>query len=542
MSQIAYRANLTSDNIPLLSAFKGQTVIYGRFDQDYVLDQSQSTLKIQKEKDLPEAYYVHNVMPTGLGYQSVGFNDKIAAKSGTPDFKGCYVLRDVDENKSLFSPSLGKNYIFDSNIGRWQSTGGIVGHESALVTVAYLSGETYIFYQKVGCFKYNKTTTALDAVALTGLVVANINGICSANGFLLAWDDANTIYRSQSATPLNFTPDPALGSGSSIPEDIRGKIIVLLPTTNGFIIYTTQNAVGAVFQQNIRYPFIYKEVSASSGIVSPDHVSWNNNLDDHYVWSKGGLQKVNKSKATPIFPEVTDFITAKIFEDYDTTTDEFVITRLTSQLKIMVNAVGGRYIIISYGVDDTKFTHAVVHDLAYKRFGKLKIDHVAVFEYATPNLSGDLSWEDLGELTWEDLGDATWAQLGTQIPTVEEPKDIVAFVGADGNVKTVNFDLVHEDDSGVAVFGKYKFSRDRLMVLDEIAIENLEQDSNFELLILASIDGKNISQKKVPFLEPSGGQLRTYFTDVVGTNHSIAAKGTFNLVSMELTFHQHGRA
>lgn len=540
MAQIPFRANLANDDFPLLSALHGRTVIIGRLDQDFELEVNSSN-KLQKEKQIPQAYYVHNVMPSGQGYQSVGYIEKIPAKSGATDFRGAFVLRDPDENKALFSPAAGKNYVFDRNVNEWASVSPILNAENALVTVAYVEGETYIFYEKIGMFTYNRTTQTLDSVTLTGLDVTQIIGICAANGFLVAWSDDNTVFRSQAGNILDFTPDPALGSGSGIPEDIRGKIVIILPIANGFIIYTTANAVGAVFQQNIRYPFIFREVEGSAGIVSGDHVSWQDNLGEHYVWTIAGLQKINKTKAIPIFPETTDFIVSKIFEDFDSVTKSFTVTKLATQINVHLTVVGARFVVISYGMGTDEFTHAIVHDLAYKRFGKLKINHVDCFTYFVPNLSGEITWEMLGDLSWSDLGDTTWADFSSQVATRETPKEILAFLGKDGQVQVANFDLVHNGDTGIIILGKYQYIRERLLTMDEIQVENIDQGNNFELFLLSSLNGKTVDNVSTPFLDESTGQYRNYKSHETALNHSIGMAGTFHVNSLLLHFHIHGR-
>lgn len=541
MAQISFRANLANDDFPLLSALQGRTVIVGRIDHDYELEINNSS-KLQKEKQIPQAYYVHNVMPSGQGYQSVGYLEKIPAHDTEVDFQGAFILRDPDENKALFSPSAGKNYVFDRNFNEWRSISPLTNAQNALCTVAYVAGETYVFYKKIGCFKYNRTDEVFDTVTLTGLDVTQINGICSANGFLLAWDDLNTIYRSQAGNPIDFTPDPALGSGSAIPEDIKGKIVVLLPIANGFIVYTTANAVAAIFQQNIRYPFIYREVEGSAGIVSPDHVSWQDNLGEHYAWTIAGLQKLNKSKAINVFPETSDFLVAKILEDFNSTTNLFEVTRLSSQVNVHITVVGARFVVISYGSASGLFTHALVHDLAFKRFGKLRINHVDCFTFFVPNLSGEITWEMLTDVSWEDLGATTWDELGTQVATQETPKEILAFMGPDGKVSVVNFDLNHSGDSGVVILGKYQFIRERLLQLDEVHIENVDENVNFDLIVISSYDGKTNNEVSLPMLVIDSGQYRQYQSSAVGKNHSLGLKGTFHLHSLELVFHPHGRA
>lgn len=543
MSTVSYSANLSSDDIPLLSAFQGPTVIVGKIDQDYQLGINDQN-RLQKSKHEPQAYYAHNVMPSGQGYQSIGFIPKIPGLPATGDFWDIFVLRDPDENKSLFSPSHGKNYIYDQNVGHWASVGAIPNADALLVTVAYVGGETYIYYEKIGCFKYTKSTKTLDPVTLTGLVANQIIGICSSQGFLLAWDDSNTVYRSQAATPLDFTPDPSLGSGAGIPEEIKGKIVILLPISNGFMIYTTENTVAATFQQNIRYPFIFREVDGSSGGFSSDQISWKDNVGEHYTWSKSGLQKLNKSKAVPAFPEVTDFLVAKIFEDYNELTNEFEIQKLSGLLNIKISMVGSRFLVISYGISSSLFTHAIIFDSAYRRFGKVKIDHTDVFNYAVPNLSGIITWEMLGDLTWDDLGDTTWADFDSQVSTKETPKSIIAFMMNDGSISVVNFDLIQTGNNGVLVLGKYQYVRERDIVLDTVELENINTDANFELIHMVSINGRTTKWTNPATLVESDDQYRRFHTKHpyrTGKNHSLAVKGTFHLSNLKLGFHLDGR-
>lgn len=511
MAQIVFRANLANDDFPLLSDFKGQTVIMGRFDQDYELDSAKQTQSLQKQKQIAQVYYCHNVVPTTEGYQSIGFTQKIAALGGAVDFNEGFVLRDPVENKFLYSPAGGKNYVFDQNVGNWVSRNPIAA-VGKLVTVCYLNGETYIYYEKVGCFRYDQATTAMVPVALTGIVVANINGICAAQGFLVAWDDLNNVYRSQAASPLDFTPDPSLGSGAGIPQDIRGKIVVILPIAGGYIVYTTKNAVAGVFQQNIRYPFIYREVAGSAGITTPNNVSWNNNLGDHYAWTVAGLQKVDKSKAENVYPAVSDFLTAKKFENYDIATDIFTMQNLANNLDTHIAVVGSRYLVISYGVNAGAYTHALIYDIAEKRWGKVKIDHVDCFDYAVPNLVG--------------------------VVTFEDPRGVAGFLQLDGTVKVINFDLVADTNQGVIVLGKYQFVRERWINVQEIEIENIEQTYTFSLRALCSYDGKNIALVvKDPVQLLNAGRLRRYGGfQIEGKNITLVGVGTFHATSLQITF------
>src|SRR6266571_4721409 len=389
MPQVVYRANTASQHFPFLSIHHGRTVIVPKQDQAFKSNIIQNPADEDKDIGIPQAYYMHNVMPTNQGLQSIGFIKKLNGISGHTDFDNIFLLRDSSENKFLYSPSGGQNYIFDGDNNFWLSTLPLTIPSDAIVTVAYVGGNTYIFIKKLGIFQYDTVTKTLLPVTLIGVVPTLLNGICSSSGFLIAFDDF-TVYRSQATSVLNFTPDPSLGSGSSIPEDVKGPIIACLPITNGFIIYTTKNAVGATFSQNIRYPFIYAEISGSSGILQPEHVSWQHNGDFHYAWTQAGLMKVTKSQAQLVFSDVTDFLTQKLFEDYDEVADVFILTKLISPIQIRLNVIERKFFVISYGI--SSFTHALVYDIGYKRWGKIKLLHVGAFEFYLPNRYGDVTW------------------------------------------------------------------------------------------------------------------------------------------------------
>jgi len=540
MSQIAYQANLASGFYPFLSRYQGQTVISVGKDQAF----RQTAIIGESDKDdnkgVPQLYYCHNAIPTVQGIQSIGYTQKLAGLVGVTNFNGIFLLKDPEENKFLFSPSGGFNYIYNANNTAWQSVSPIISYPTnADITIAYLNGQTYIYFARIGCYKYNRITNLLEPVTLIGINPTLINGICESSGFLLLYDDF-TIYRSQVINQLDFTPDPALGSGSSIPEGLQGKIVCCLKINDGFIIYTTANIVSASFSQNIRFPFTYNEVDGSAGLVHQSQVAWINNTGVHYAWTKVGLQLINKNKATMIHPDVTDFLTSKIFEDFDETTNTFTTTKLTSLLNISIAIVGKRFLVISYGI--TELTHALVFDLSIKRWGKYKITHVAAFEYFIPNLSGEITWEMLGELTWENLGESTWEDFTSQIETVEQPKDTLAFLLKDGTITTVQMDQIGTNHSGVAVFGKYQYIRERLLQLDDIEVENIDQDmANFTLVLLSSTNGKVIDQITTPFLSENADTYRKYNSTVNAKNHTLAFKGTFCLSSMQLKFNQVGR-
>lgn len=552
MSQIPYRANLNSGHLPLVSQLHARTVIIPGRDQAYSQSLFASKEDDDRDRGIPQVFYCHDVMPSVEGLQSVGYKTAIQGVEGEVDFDDMFILRNQDEDLALYSPARNDHYVYFGD--SWEAHPELPpvapNISDGFVSIAYVQGRTFVFIYRKGCFEYNFESNEFDEVTLVGIDVEKLNGICAGSGFLIAWDDF-TIYRSQAINTTDFTPDPSLGSGSSIPEEVRGKIVFCATINNGFIVYTTQNAVSASFSQNIRFPFIFKEVKGSAGIKTHRDVAWQDNIGEHYAWTEAGLQKVDKSTATIVFANITDFLTAKLYEDYDTATDTFVVTKTTTTLKTRLSVVAKRYLVVSYGLPTSQnYTFAIIYDLAYKRFGKVKITHRAVFELQLPRgFEGTgVAWEDLDDFLgavdapWTAFDDIAWEDIVSGEEEVEEqPRELIAFLQRNGVVKTLNFDSVHTGDAGVLILGKYQYVRNHWITLQQIILENVEQNYNYTLKLLSTIDGKNKYSVTTPYLAANSGTYREYLNTVQGLNQSLIAIGTFHLAMVSLLVTVEGR-
>lgn len=530
MAQLPFSANLNAAFYPFLSRWQGRTVIVSGKDEFYVSKLTTNEPNNPVNEGKAQAYYTENVMPSANGMQSIGYLDQLAGITNAVDFNDLFLLRDSNENKYLLSPANGKNYVYNPNFGGWSTLAGPV---APLVTVAYINGFTYIFYSGVGCYQYNATTNTLDPVALIGVTASLLNGICASSGYLIAWDGFS-VYRSKPASILDFTPDASQGSGSSIPQDLKGQIVACLPIFAGFLIYTAKNVVAASYSQNIRYPFIYKEVPGSAGIQNISQVSWQENVGSHYAWTQVGLMSITKTTATSVFNPVTDFLTCGILETFDPATISLVETILSGPLQVRVSMVAQSWLVISYGIDS--YTHALIYDLNYKRWGKLRIDHACAFELNLPNLSGILGWSDLGTYSWGDLSSSSWSDFSTQMQTFEQPNTGLAFLQIDGSVVTVDFTSTSTNHDGVAFLGKYQYIRDRWLSAQEINFECVNASSNFNLYLAETLDGKNLEVPTLLPVQKNRGLYRKYNSSVQGENLTLIPFGTFHLVCLDIQF------
>ena len=548
MAQGFSRVNLAAASFPLSFTLQGRSVFLGRWDQNYVRDVN-SPQDEDRDHGIAQLFYGHNVMPTGVGYQSIGYDEQISAASPSVNtFDKIFSLRDATEARYLFSPVAGLNYVYSPTTGAWTSISPLTGAtNTTLVTVAYINGHTYICYAGLGVFEYDDATQTMLPVTLVGLVTANVLGICAAQGYLIVWD-TTAIAWSSPVDILDFTPDVTTGAGGGNVYDIRSTIVVVLPINNGIVVYTKLNAVSGSYTGNVQLPFNFKEVAGSGGIDTPEQVSWEANLAAHYAWTSVGFQQIDKSSAKLFFPDLTDFLAGRVFEDFDELTQIFITEYLISPLSVKVTVCAERLVLVSYGKVDGVYTHVIVYDLSLKRWGKLKITHVDAFDYlAVAAGTSGTTYQNLLDIgtTYADLiaAGTTYLDLLTGAAVVgTTPKATVGFLLDTGEVITANFDWKQLTNDGVLLLGKYQFSRERLMVLLGVEVETVHAGTNFACKIVPSMDGKNFSSFVTPVSRNSSGNLRAYNTQTQAMNHSVLLTGSFYVTNVGINFTKGGVA
>lgn len=506
MANISYRANLKVASFPLLSELHGRTVIVKQQDQNYVPGLAAKE-SIDSSFGIPQIYYAHNVVPTDAGYKSVGYNEFSApAYSEALHLSDALTLRDAAGNSAHLVTSItGNTYVMEAGTTTWSIPAGAPVAPGKRVSVAFVSGVTYIWYENTGCYTYDFTTDTMSPVTLTGLVVADIIGIVGNAGYLVAYS-SNAVAWSSTIDPTDFVPSLSTGAGGGNVEGLRGAIVTVEEVFGGFIIFATNNAVAVVASGNPRYPYNFTQITGAGGITSPSHVAQDSGSGSIYAYTTSGMQLISLRNATPIFPEITDFLSGALFEDFNEATNELeVITAAGQEIQKRFVVVADRYLIVSYGV--SSLTHALYYDMAYKQFGKLKIPHTDCFEFTAYSVG-----------------------------TAEIPKKSIAFLQATGAIQIVDFDINAAASSGVMILGKFQFVRSKMMQLQSVEIENVNPGATFSLYDIPSMDGKNLEGAIAGFPAAAVGKLRVYSFHRTALNHSILCKGAFNAVSLTLTF------
>lgn len=519
-----FTALLGAADFPFVTDFFARPAIIVGLDGPPKAPRSYTGDKDNYNPELAQHFYCQNVMPTAEGIMSIGYSQLVPAIVGATDFDQQLTLRDGDENNFLFVPARGQNYVYTQNAAAWQSLNPFVGWSGDIVSRSYVNGRTFICYQRKNIFEYDRVANTFNAVPFTpstGVPIASIDGISNSNNYLIWWSGL-VVGWSSLIDPTDLSPNINTGAGSAIPQDVKGPIRSIVPVTGGFIIYTTKNAVSALYTNNARAPFVFREISNAGGILLPDQVTQDGTLGFHYAWTSNGLQKITTSGAEVVNTAVTDFLAGRIMESFDLSTLLLTITRLNAALRVKVSYVAGRYLVLSYGIPSIvpqRYTHALILDLSLRRWGKVQIDHVHPLSYPYPNFIGKV--------------------------TSQPPKESLAFLQLDGTIKLMLMDYRDGANEGVLLLGRYQLARSRMINFQYLELETLQQPYPPAIYLVVSLNGKTLLAPVPLQLTEDSGNLKKYGVPAngaqrVGTNISILAVGTFELSTAVLTFLKHG--
>ena len=541
MAHYSIRCNLVSATFPFYTEGWGRSVIVPQIDFNYDRQAAAAIADNDKDKGIPQLFYAHNVMPTTQGAQAIGFNEIWPGLFEVTDFDQAFPFYTASRNRFIFVPAAGKNYIANANTGVWQSVSplapGTVA-DNVLLTVAYVKEQTYFCYAGNGIYIYDDTANTFVPQTFTAgsfITPADVLCICEAGGYLIAVTLNGEVYWSSLNDPLDFEPSLETGSSSTYVSEAKGKASFCLSISGGFMIYYEGNVVSATYTGNIQFPFVFKQVNGAGIVAGPEHVSWQAGTAEHYVWSNTGLQRLTRIESVNIFPEASDFLAAKIYEDFDEDTLTLSSQYLDTNLFVNLHFVTSRYMVVSYGTDPNTFSFALIYDLSLKRWGKIKLEHRDVFQWNFPNMYGEVTYDMLEELTYDALYDTTYDELGSRVRNQAIVKESIAFLLQDGTVKILDFSLGNSAASGVLIAGKYQLLRAEWIIHLESEVEVVNTADDFQYYLLPSLDGKTLLPAVAPMLVKNSAKLRKYMRKYTAQNFSSLFVGAFNLVSFQIS-------
>ena len=249
----------------------------------------------------------------------------------------------------------------------------------------------------------------------TGLGIrqlAQVDGIYAARGRLGTYTRENVINWSSVVNPMDFTPAISTQANELRIKALKGKITKVLPTTEGFIIYSTGNIIRAEYiggQEVFKFTSISEE-----GIVNPKYVAAAG--DVHLLWTGNGLKTLDALSGSPkdTIPELTDLLTNYIMPLKLQILDNryLVINATTNPYLGLSNAdilnntatnisLGTQPAILNYtdttweirtedGIEETfpVYHMAIIYDLITQRWGIMAKDYKALCSINPINQSG----------------------------------------------------------------------------------------------------------------------------------------------------------
>lgn len=323
--------------------------------------------------------FVENMWPSDTGMFSVGFG-YLGTGTVNTDFDRLLVFRSSVTEVALFCPSNGKNYVYRTSYGGWLQKNALTPTvTNARVSLAYVDGRNFVFYESQVVLEWLFATNAFAGVAFTypaGTTVADIKGICAAGNYLIAYGDER-IYWSSLSNPLDLATTAA-GAGSQIPNQLRGRITTVVSAAGGFIIYTTENAVAAFATNDASRPWSFQEIKGAGGVEGFEQVSGDTPGGTHYTVGPFGIQEVALQKAENVLPDAADFLVSREVELWNYTTKQIELFRANLTKYARVNFIDNRYLFISYGWRNGQYEAALMYDTQLRRWGKIRQQHVDI--------------------------------------------------------------------------------------------------------------------------------------------------------------------
>lgn len=390
----------------------------------------------------------------------------------------------------------------------------------------HTSGTTHIYEytEPSGTPTITNIDATIDAGLLDGYTIDDVVSIIGSFNYLILITNAR-VFWSSTTTPTDFAESLISGAGSDIPGNLSGDIVFGKEHVAGFYLYTKGNVVFAQYTGNARYPWKFREVAGSGGYVRSTQVSGDINTSSQIgITTSKLIQELGIDSASLLAPEVTDYLErGNYYDDFNSITNVFTITYseglgLNSSLGLVsVWFVLDRYIIVPYARDESGdasipfFRFAIVYDLQLKRYGKIKL-----------NFSNVLTDDQF-----------------------------IYFIDyVTGNIYQLSFNLYSGSTAILSciLFGKFQFSRNNMIQLEEIEVESSQSEVLFEdtpqfaVRIYPSLDGKTFETSVVPTeIVASTEFLRRYVTHKVAKNFCILISQVFDISTLGLQFVQHGR-
>jgi hypothetical protein len=480
--------------------------------------------------------WLKDVMPTGTGLSSVVVNPLVETPLATT-YTASYPYRveniyDEDGERAYYFRSPGPDIFIktDYTVQNAGTSGG-----STTFTFTCFRGTTgnVFFNTSRLANSYDISTNTWTPLNADGIDESLLKGICNALDYMVAWDDS-TIYYSAPGNAGQFEEEVlgvATGAGSFQIVAVIGKIVVCYQFANGFMVHGTDSAVSARYSGDFSQPWIVKEIENSAGISRHDRVAHHNASSIQFVISDKGIQEVNADEAQVVFPDVSMLLSGSEFWNsdgdgtYSITQSYHSSLNIPAPLNSKIGLVNGRYFCISYGVYEAVFKYIMIYDILLKQWGKIKVDHLDVFDFvdiaSSDYVAGTSKVRDgAGKFNvLKDNGTIVTYDLQYLTPIPSQDVDITS--------------------NGEMTIGDIKFTNEHMVQVNKIQVDG-KIGSNFAVYV-SYRDAQGVFYAETQFAVGGVGyDTQTFYGDVVGYAVRIRFVGAFNLDKIKIDINDMG--
>lgn len=522
-----------------------------------------------------QATYLDNVMPIYRGYSSVDYDNLIPSLYVDGELvhveRGAYVQVQASSGR-IYYLVINSFGLFVYR-GVWKKL-EVVG-SSIRTFVVNVRGKTYLYLPLSGFYVYNENTNALELQPTKGIdfTTTNFVGATAIAGRVVLYTDDTIVYSSYTDV-LDFRPEytdnnnvsHTTGAGSAQILGVQGEIKKVLPLGGNLIVYTDRNAVAGQQTGNSQLPWKFQAIPGFPGIASIAHVAGSTGTQQHFAYTKSGMFSVTLSKCAPLFSELSEAIAKGI--SVSVGSSGYPRLQKYGGVRIAVNLIAERYVVISYGSsDDEFFETAYVYDLSIQRWGRLSVPHIDVVDFDVGGLTGAYTFanfvgnwiyqpstaqgefKDLGHagnlsgdysIFSELVGAGTFGQV-TKADLLSGDNFIpikLGLIRADGTFVAVKESTEYSvQQNGVLMLGRFKFSRSSGDCLQFVMCEGLN-DADVSAYA-HGYSGEIVRMKRN--LLPHRASNNKRYGRIVGDGISVTISGNFALTDMTIAASKSGR-
>lgn len=521
----------------------------------------------------PIPSWIENLWPMPDNRLSAIVKNNIGLPAIPSDDMDTYINRGI--NVSVVNVDTVSSYLL-TNESQWQVLSQGAWYDlhtpsaAGAVSVYVLKGVTYMFEPTSNLYQFDPANNpseefeGLAAIVLTGINPALMISSCAAVNYRI-FVDQDTIYWSAPENENYFTAGGAgvnFGAGSARAVGITTPIQFVTGAEDGFYVYTTTNIVKASYSGNPNNPWRFKVVEGSTGVLSQEHVFRQNILTNTFCWSATGFAALSPSKQVQVAPDLTELLAGDVYEEYEPTTRSVETKSIGNAFSLQLVFAGKRTICISYGIDGQLRKYIIIYDTVTKKWGRLKIDHVAILDVIKINTGGKIfdDWVELFEDTTESFASFIDTDVNPQYRTVSigilgtdgvihrlTPIDI--FTGVDG----VDSDM-YEVLPNVLVYPKLRLSRRSIYDINEVILNNgfasYSDDGNSNRAVISNNTAvygySELDSTIYPFSirPPLGGDssITEFVQTITGNDITLALEGINSNIGIEVIFKKNGRS